>query len=117
MSEASRITAPPSPPNAMRYSPFVTRTRRAVEDTPGQLDHSVRRAIVNGDGAGIPPDLVAYVAMVRERAHAIVDADVESLKRAGYTEDQIFEATAAAALGAALHRLDRGMAALRGITS
>jgi hypothetical protein len=32
--------------------------------------------------------------------------------RAGYTEDQIFEATVSAAFGAAVVRLDAGMAAI-----
>jgi hypothetical protein len=39
---------------------------------------------------------------------------VASLRRAGYSEDAIFEITSSAALGAALGRLERGMAALQG---
>jgi hypothetical protein len=37
-----------------------------------------------------------------------------ALQRAGQSDDSLFEITVAAAVGAALHRLDRGMAALRG---
>lgn len=52
------------------------------------------------------PRLVAYLAKVRLGAHAITDADVDELKDAGLTEDEIFEATTAAAIGEGLRRLD-----------
>lgn len=100
-----------------RYKSLVDRTRLAVEEAPGELASPVRRAIVNGETANVPVELLAYVDKVRGRAHAITDADVEVVKRAGYTEDQIFEATASAAVGAALHRLRLGMAAVRGVIS
>jgi len=44
----------------------------------------------------------------------VTDADVAGLKDAGYSDDAIFEITVAASVGAAMHRLQRGMAALRG---
>ncbi len=43
----------------------------------------------------------------------MTDADVEELK-AVYTEDEIFEVTVAAALGAALRSLDAGLRLVRG---
>jgi alkylhydroperoxidase family enzyme len=43
-----------------------------------------------------------------------MDEDVAALKHAGLSENAIFEATASAALGAALARLERGLAALGG---
>ena len=55
------------------------------------------------------PALVPYVEKVRSRAYTITDADVESLKRAGLSEDEIFEATAAAAIGEGLRRLDAAL--------
>jgi hypothetical protein len=39
---------------------------------------------------------------------------VQALQRSGHSDDALFEITVAAAVGAALHRLDRGLAALRG---
>jgi len=42
----------------------------------------------------------------------VTDADIEGLLRAGFSEDEIFEVTASAALGAALARLERGLAVL-----
>jgi hypothetical protein len=47
-----------------------------------------------------------YLEKVRTRAYAITDEDVEELKRGGVTEDEIFEATVAVAIGEGLRRLD-----------
>ncbi len=52
------------------------------------------------------PLLGPYLAKVRSGAFAITDADVEGLKRAGLSEDEIFEATVAVAAGEGLRRLD-----------
>jgi alkylhydroperoxidase family enzyme len=54
-----------------------------------------------------PRTMDAYLAKVRERAYTVTDADVESLKAAGLSEDEIFEHTVAAAIGEGLRRLDR----------
>lgn len=59
---------------------------------------------------GAPPaEMDAYVAKVRDRAYTITDADVDALKDAGLSEDEIFEATVAVAIGEGLRRLDRAM--------
>ena len=42
----------------------------------------------------------------------MTDEQVDALKAAGHSEDEIFEATSSAALGAALYRLERGMSVL-----
>ena len=60
--------------------------------------------------AGAPPApaaMATYLAKVHERAYTVVDADVEALKAEGFTEDEIFEQTVAAAIGEGLRRLDR----------
>ena len=64
--------------------------------------------------ASIEPDdrLAGYLGKVRERAYTIIDADVESLKEAGATEDEIFEQTVAAAISEGLRRLDAAEAAI-----
>lgn len=54
-----------------------------------------------------PPQLMAsYLAKVRERAYTVTDADVQQLKDAGISEDEIFEQTVAEAMGQGLRRLD-----------
>lgn len=68
-----------------------------------QLD----RLRANADG--LPParpDLAAYLDKVRDRAYAITDADVEALKAAGCSEDEIFEQTVGVAIREGFRRLD-----------
>ena len=60
--------------------------------------------------AGVPPApdaMAGYLRKVHERAYTVVDGDVESLKAAGLSEDEIFEQTVAAAISEGLRRLDR----------
>jgi len=81
----------------------------AILRTPGALEPATREAIA----AGEPPDeLAPYLDKVTRHAYKVTDDDVARLRAAGYDEDAIFEATLAAALGAARTRLERGLAAL-----
>ena len=59
-----------------------------------------------------PPAMEGYLAKVRDRAYTITDADVDALKQAGVSEDEIFEQTAAAAMAEGLRRLDRAKDAI-----
>ena len=56
--------------------------------------------------------MAAYLAKVRDRAYSVTDADVEALKAAGFTEDEIFEQTVAVAIGQGLRRLDAASAVI-----
>ena len=47
-----------------------------------------------------------YLDKVHARAYTITDGDVEALKSAGLSEDEIFEQTVAVAIGEGLRRLD-----------
>jgi alkylhydroperoxidase family enzyme len=51
--------------------------------------------------------MTAYLEKVSERAFAVVDRDIEALKEAGLSEDEIFEQTVAIAIAEGLRRLDR----------
>ena len=53
-----------------------------------------------------PDEMAAYLEKVRERAYAVVDRDIEALKEAGFSEDEIFEQTVAVAIAEGLRRLD-----------
>jgi hypothetical protein len=53
-----------------------------------------------------PAPLTDYLDKVRTRAYAITDADVDALKVAGCSEDEIFEQTVAVAIAEGLRRLD-----------
>ena len=69
------------------------------------------RAIA-ASGESPPEAMAAYLAKVRECAYTITDADVDALKAAGLSEDEIFEQTVAAAVGQGLRRLDAAMEAI-----
>jgi alkylhydroperoxidase family enzyme len=64
------------------------------------------RKVVGGTSPA-PSEMIAYLEKVRERAYAVSDADVEKLKEAGISEDEIFEQTIAVAIAEGLRRLDR----------
>jgi alkylhydroperoxidase family enzyme len=59
------------------------------------------------------PELTAYLEQVRTRAYTVTDADVDQLKQAGLSEDEIFEQTVAAAISEGLRRLDAAAAVIR----
>ena len=59
-----------------------------------------------------PTAAEAYLEKVRLHAYRVTDGDVEALKAAGLSEDEIFEATVAAAVGAGLARFDAGLRTL-----
>lgn len=52
------------------------------------------------------PRLASYLEQVRLHAYRVTDADVQALKDAGVTEDEIFEQTVAAAISEGLRRFD-----------
>lgn len=53
-----------------------------------------------------PPEMVAYLGKVRDHAYTVTDADIDELKAAGFSEDEIFEQTVAVAIGEGLRRLE-----------
>jgi alkylhydroperoxidase family enzyme len=59
-----------------------------------------------------PPEFAPYLEKVRLHAFKVTDGDVQSLKDAGYSEDEIFEHTISAAVAAGLERLEAGLGAL-----
>ena len=96
----------------MRYDHFRKKLIDAVLETPGDAPTAVRRAAMQRDA--LPAPLAAYVEKVARYAYKVTDLDLTELKKAGHSDDALFDITVAAALGAALYRLDKGMAALRG---
>ncbi len=63
-------------------------------------------------GRPVPEGMEAYLEKVRLHAYRVTDADIDGL-RGRYSEDEIFEQTAAAAVEAGLERLEAARAALR----
>lgn len=106
------------------YARLVRALRSAVLESHARTDPALRSAVearaaaLGGRGGGarmeVPAQLQGYVDTVARSAWKVTDADVAALRRAGYSEDEIFEITVSAALGAATGRLERAYAALRG---
>ena len=113
-----------------RYAAYTVRLVDRVLTTPGDTATELRRAVLarafgpassplSGTeratgGEDIPPALAAYVDKVARHAYTVTDEDLGALERAGNSDDALFAVTVSAALGAALGRLERGLAALRG---
>lgn len=76
---------------------------------PGALPPEARDAAFAGRG---PAEALPWVERVRDRAVSIEDEHIAALLAAGYSEDQAFELTICAALGAADHRLRAALAPL-----
>jgi alkylhydroperoxidase family enzyme len=92
------------------YADKLKRLKETVLRGPGVLDPAMRKlASVAG---GLPDVPRSYVNNVWHRAHEITSEDIASLTQIGYSEDQIFELTVSAALGAGLIRLESALSAL-----
>jgi hypothetical protein len=104
------------------YDELAENQRRAALDSPGVTEPSLRQAVAaraaalgGGTAAGtgeIPESLRAYVDSVSLHAYRITDEDIAALGRE-WSEDEIFEVSVTAAVGAGLARLERGLAILR----
>jgi alkylhydroperoxidase family enzyme len=107
-----------------RYEPLVQRLNQAILYGHGVTQPALRQAVESGaatlggrsskQGSEAPAALTQYIEKVARHAYKVTDADIEALQQAGYSEDAIFEITVSAALGAAMGRLERGLAALKG---
>ena len=91
------------------YSAKIARLQTAALEQPGELSPAERRGCAEGDP---PARLAGYVDKVRRQAYRLTDEDFEALRRAGCSEEEIFEATVCAAVGAGLGRLEKGLALL-----
>jgi hypothetical protein len=108
-----RTAAPPTD-DAFADDPYrilVQRLTAEVLSGPGTLDREVREAA--GACAEVPGTLGRYIGEVTQGSYTRVEADIALLRREGYSDDQIFEATVSAALGAGLLRREVGLLAVR----
>jgi hypothetical protein len=103
-----------------RYDTFVQRLTQSVLEVPGDTAPALRRAVLERGKRpgsptrdGLPPELASYVDKVARHAYKVTDAELAALQTR-HSEDMLFEVTVAATVGAALHRLERGLMALRG---
>lgn len=106
-----------------RHIRYVQSLVEAVLRSPGATDPRLRQAVAaraaeagGGPPAGgeVPPELAPLVEKIARHAYQVTEEDLDALRRAGYSEDALFEITVSGALGAGQARLERGLAALRG---
>ena len=93
------------------YEGMMKRLHDAVLSGPGTLDSAVRQAA--GRDAPIAGALGRYVKKVKQRDYQGLDNCIADLRSEGYSNDQIFEATVSASLGAGVMRLQLTLKALR----
>ncbi|MGY1895939.1 hypothetical protein [Nocardia gipuzkoensis] len=82
-----------------------------LESAPGRLASGVRRSLraraagTGGSDGDVPPELATFADLVADRSYRVTEDRIAALRAAGHTDDEIFEATALAAYGAADRRL------------
>ncbi|MCI2422643.1 hypothetical protein MOQ72_34980 [Saccharopolyspora sp. K220] len=97
--------------SATDHGDVVANLRHAVLDAPAITDRGLRAAAAVGET--LPEPWQSYAATVRDASYRITHTDMDRLTTAGYCEDEIFEVTVAAAVGAALRSFDAGQNALK----
>ena len=87
----------------------VADLRHAVLTAPAVTAPALRTAVATGEA--VPDPWASYTALVRTASHRITDSDISRLT-ATHTEDEVYELTVAAAVGAALESHDAGQRTL-----
>jgi hypothetical protein len=81
-----------------------------VVNGPGSASVEARQAAF--DNRRVDKRVSALIDKVATRAWTVTDDDVDNAKKAGASEDEIFELVVAAALGQATRQLDAALAVL-----
>jgi len=105
----------------IHYQQKLDKLIKRILNGPGQANSILRNAVAakaaeHGGQAGntdIPSELAAWTEKVAKHAYKTTPEEIDALKAAGYSEDQIFELTISAALGAARFRLESAQSAVR----
>jgi alkylhydroperoxidase family enzyme len=87
----------------------------ALLNQPGATELELRRAVLERTRSGasqVPEALREFVEKIAERPWTVSDEDFVRLRAAGYSEDELYEVTLAAAIGAGLQRFDAGLRAM-----
>ena len=94
------------------YDHMMRCLTEAVFRGPGTLESTVRQAY--GSGVQMGGVLGHYVNKVAQRDYKEIDACIADLRSRGYSDDQVFEATVSAAVGAGVKRLQLALQPFRG---
>jgi len=92
------------------HSSLVTR----VLEGEGRASPEIRRAAFDNEGLTEP--IGAFVDKVAHRARMVTDADIDTLRKAGLSEDQVYEIVVCAAIGQATRQYENALAVLSATT-
>ena len=98
----------------------IRRLRESVLTSDGVTSPEERQKIAGWSGhpeqgpasQQLPEPLATIITKVTLHAYKVTDEDIQTLRAAGYSEDAIFELVTSAAVGTAMRRYERGMAAI-----
>jgi alkylhydroperoxidase family enzyme len=94
--------------------PEIAQLHRAlvarVLEGEGKAARELRRAAF--DNAGLSEPIRTLIEKVANRAYGVTDEDVDAVRAAGLSEDQIFELVICAAIGEASRQYENAVAAL-----
>ena len=82
---------------------------------PGSASLEARQAAL--DNRGVDKRVSALIDKVAMRAWTVTDDDVDNARKAGASEDEIFELVVAAALGQATRQLNAALAVLDAVSA
>lgn len=85
---------------------------KRLREGEGTAPPSHRSGAFEGNVAGLPPAVADLLRKVMMSAHRVTDDDVDSARRSGASEDEIFELVVAAAVGQSTRDYDAALAAL-----
>ena len=85
-----------------------------VLESEGRASIEIRRAAFDNERLAEP--ISQFVEKVAHSARTVNDADVSTLRRAGLSEDQIYEIVVCAAIGQATRQYQSALAALSAAT-
>ena len=94
------------------FAPLLADLYEAALSSPGELPPELRLAAAQNHG--LPPALAGLVDKIAHHAYRVNDDDVQALKQASYSEDQIYELVVSAAVGRACSMAERALVALQG---
>jgi len=108
-----------------RFADHVASLLAAVSASAGRSDARLRAAVrargteiveagQTSSSSEIAPDVIAYADTIARGAFRVTDEHVDRLRRAGFSDDEIFDVTVNAAVSAGLSRLDRALRLLHG---
>jgi hypothetical protein len=85
-----------------------------VLEGEGRASPEIRRGASDNEGLAEP--VRTFVDKVAHRARMVTDSDIGTLKKAGLSEDQIYEIVVCAAIGQATRQYRSALAALSAAT-